>query len=182
MWLINTHNGIKGKIPRIDINEYPAVKAHLDKYWSIIKDRADQGDTPYNLRNCAYWDVFSRPKIVWKRVGSIIRFAYDESGIFSLDSTCMATGDKIQSICCILNSKMGHFLLKDAPQTGTGDLLISVQAVEPIRVPYIDDSIDSSLTDFILGKSGKTEEEIDEIIFNLYKLSEEEKDYIKTHF
>src|SRR5574344_558050 len=54
MWLINTHNGVKGKMPRININEYPAVKAHLDNYWNEIKDRADQGDTPYNLRNCAY--------------------------------------------------------------------------------------------------------------------------------
>lgn len=32
---------------------------------------------------------------------------------------------------------MGHYLLKDAPKTGTGDLLISVQAVEPIKVPII---------------------------------------------
>ena len=32
---------------------------------------------------------------------------------------------------------MGHYLLKDAPKTGTGDLLISVQAVEPIKIPMI---------------------------------------------
>ena len=49
LWLINTHNGIKGRIPRIDINDYPAVKAHLDQYWDkISKGRADKGDTPYN--------------------------------------------------------------------------------------------------------------------------------------
>lgn len=56
LWLINIHNGIKGKLPRIDINEYPAIKVHLDQYWDKIKDRMDQGDTPYNLRNCAYMD------------------------------------------------------------------------------------------------------------------------------
>ena len=49
LWLINTHNGIRGKFPRININEYPAVKAHLDQYRDQICDRADQGDTPYNL-------------------------------------------------------------------------------------------------------------------------------------
>ena len=32
---------------------------------------------------------------------------------------------------------MGHYLLKDAPKTGTGDLLISVQAVEPIKLPSV---------------------------------------------
>ena len=60
LWLINTHNGIKGKLPRIDINEYPAIKVHLDQYWNKIKDRMDQGDTPYNLRNCAYMEDFYR--------------------------------------------------------------------------------------------------------------------------
>jgi len=53
LWIINTHNGIKGKLPRVDVNEYPAIKAHLDQYWDKISTRADKGDTPYNLRNCA---------------------------------------------------------------------------------------------------------------------------------
>ena len=58
LYLINTHNGVKGKFPRIEIDDYPAVKAHLDQYWDRIATRADKGDTPYNLRNCAYLDVF----------------------------------------------------------------------------------------------------------------------------
>lgn len=60
LWLINTHNGIKGKIDRIRIEDYPAVKAHLDQYWDKISTRADKGDTPYNLRNCAYLVKFLR--------------------------------------------------------------------------------------------------------------------------
>ena len=56
LWLINTHNGIKGVKPRININEYSAVKAYLDQHWDKISKRADKGDTPYNLRNCAYMD------------------------------------------------------------------------------------------------------------------------------
>ena len=65
LWLINTHNGIKGRIPRIDINDYPAVKAHLDQYWDKISKRADKGDTPYNLRNCAYMEDFDKPKMAY---------------------------------------------------------------------------------------------------------------------
>ena len=45
LWIINTHNGIKGKLPRVDVNEYPAIKAHLDQYWDKISTRADKGDT-----------------------------------------------------------------------------------------------------------------------------------------
>ena len=54
LWLINTHNGIRGKLERVHIEDYPAIKAHLDQYWDRISKRADKGDTPYNLRNCAY--------------------------------------------------------------------------------------------------------------------------------
>ena len=54
LWLINTHNGIRGKLERIHIEDYPTVKAHLDQYWDRISKRTDKGDTPYNLRNCAY--------------------------------------------------------------------------------------------------------------------------------
>ena len=57
LWIINIHNGIKGKLPRIKIEDYPAIKAHLDLYWDKISKRTDKGDTPYNLRNCAYMVV-----------------------------------------------------------------------------------------------------------------------------
>ena len=181
LWLINTHNGVKGRIPRVRIEDYPAIKAHLDHYWSKIKDRADQGDTPYNLRNCAYLEDFSRPKIIWKRIGSILRFSYDESGAFGLDSTCIATGAHIPYICCILNSLMGHYLLKDSPKTGTGDLLVSVQAINPVKVPYSEES-EKRLTALLQKNLSQDQISIDEdvnrIVFSSYGLSKEEIDYV----
>ena len=105
LWLINTHNGVRGRIPRINIEDYPAVKVHLNQYWNKICDRDDQGDTPYNLRNCVYLEDFFKPKIIWKRVGSIIRFAYDTHGILGLDSTCFAVGSHIPYLCCVLNHR-----------------------------------------------------------------------------
>ena len=62
LWLINTHNGIRGKLERVHIEDYPAIKAHLDQYWDRISKRADKGDTPYNLRNCAYLRIFLSQK------------------------------------------------------------------------------------------------------------------------
>ncbi len=184
LWLINTHNGVKGAIPRIDVNDYPAIKQHLDYYWDSIAVRADKGDTPYNLRNCAYLEDFNKPKIIWKRIGSILRFSYDDKGCVGLDSTCFATGADIEYLCCILNSKMGHYLLKDAPKTGTGDLLISVQAVEPIRVPTpsvgISNSLQNKLNSLISVYSDTMIKEIDDIVYSLYHLSPEEICYIDS--
>ena len=133
----------------------------------------------------SYWDEFSRPKIIWKRVGSIIRFSYDEKGLFGLDSTCFATGNHIQYLCCVLNSSMGHYLLNGAPRTGTGDLLISVQAVEPVRVPVIDNSDEAFsllIKRFINNPSVELDDEIDNVIFDLYGLSPDEREYIVNNY
>lgn len=64
LWLINTHNGIKEKgIKPIIVEDYPAIKAHLDNYYPQLEKRVDKGETPYNLRNCAYMEDFSRQKV-----------------------------------------------------------------------------------------------------------------------
>jgi hypothetical protein len=80
---------------------------------------------------------------------------------------------------------MGHYLLNGAPRTGTGDLLISVQAVEPVRIPVIDDS-DEAFSDlvrrFITNPSSELDEEIDNIIFDLYGLSPDEREYIVNNY
>jgi len=181
LFLINTHNGIRNKLPRIDINDYPVVKAFLDQYWDRISTRADKGDTPYNLRNCAYLEDFSKPKIIWKRIGSILRFSYDSKGCLGLDSTCFATGQHIEYLCCVLNSLMGHYLLKDSPKTGTGDLLVSVQAIEPACIPYnsqYDERLSSLLTAQITNSSNVIEKEINDIVFTIYSLSPIEREYV----
>ena len=86
---------------------------------------------------------------------------------------------------CVLHSCRCHFLLSGAQRPGKGDLLISVQAVEPIRIPVIDvpDEIFSDLVRrFITNPSNEMDEEIDNIIFNLYGLNSEEREYIVNNY
>jgi Eco57I restriction-modification methylase/TaqI-like C-terminal specificity domain len=156
-FLINTHNGIKeiGLEP-INIENYPYIKKHIEseEHWEKVKKRQDQGDTPYNLRNCAYLHEFKKEKVIWKRIGSIMRFAYSDEEIYCLDSTCIATGEKIKYLTAILNSKAALYqLFKTSPQTGTGDQIISVQALEPLLVHYPKPAIEvkfNCLMDYIL--------------------------------
>ncbi|MGV4333402.1 hypothetical protein ACQ1P5_11460, partial [Ornithobacterium rhinotracheale] len=164
----------------------PAIKKHLDQYWSRLEKRADQGVTPYNLRNCAYMEDFYKQKIVWKRVGSKIRFSFDENHLFALDSTCFATGKFMNFLVAFLNSSIGNYMLKDSPKTGTGDLLISVQAISPLLIPkpksetlkkiekLIENIISLNKKDFF-----KEEEKIDNILNEIYNFTEEEINYIK---
>ena len=106
LWLINTHNGIRGKLERVHIEDYPAIKAHLDQYWDKISKRADKGDTPYNLRNCAYLEDFSKPKIIYPETTMGAFFAFDENGYF-IDKTCfMLISNKAKFLQQILSCKL----------------------------------------------------------------------------
>lgn len=112
LWLINTHNGIKDKdIPPVDINQYPAVKAHLDKYWDKISVRNDKGYTPYNLRNCVYTDDFSKQKIVWGNLCLSAQYAWVEDEMYvNAPSPFITNANKY--ILALLNSKVVDWYIK----------------------------------------------------------------------
>lgn len=128
--------------------------------------------------NIAFWREFAKPKLIWKRIGSDVRFAYDETGILSLDSTCIAVGNRIKYLCGIFNSKMGRYLLKYTPKTGTGDSLVSVQAFHPIYVPIPSQEEERQITRYVDKLSAYTNEEdavcLDALVFNLYGITDDE--------
>ncbi len=170
--------------------QYPAIYKHLLKYKMELSDR-NKAETGiryewYALQRWGanYWEDLSKQKIVWKRVGSLLKFSFDETGKMALDSTCFATGKQIKFLVAVLNSKMGHYLMKDSPQTGTGDLLISVQAIEPLRVPLPDEKTDiyiGKIVDSLIEKhDDKLEHEINKIVYSLYKLDKQEIAFIES--
>ena len=185
-------NSIQGASEKAEIafkEQYPAVYSHMLQYKEPLSKR-NKAETGIRYEwyamqrwGAKYWEDFDKPKIVWKRVGSILRFCYNNNSALALDSTCFATGINVEFLCCLLNSPMGHYLLKDAPQTGTGDLLISVQAVEPIMVPLISEDENKyfidSLKTIIEGDFESLQKEINYKVYELYNLSLDEQKYIE---
>ena len=114
--------------------DYPSIKKHLDRYYKQISTRATQGQTPYNLRSCAYLDDFYSPKVIWKRIGSILRFSYDEKKMFGLDSTCFLTGRSEKFICCILNSPVGHVGAGPMPDAHAGHGALRTYSLMAVRI------------------------------------------------
>ncbi|MDB8629575.1 TaqI-like C-terminal specificity domain-containing protein [Streptococcus mutans] len=71
----------------ININDYPAVKKHLDCYWNEINKRQDKGDTPYNLRRCTYMDDFNKQKILFSEIVNSPKFYLDKTKKFVPEAT-----------------------------------------------------------------------------------------------
>ena len=180
LFLINTHNGIRGKLPRIDINDYPAVKAHLDRYWDKISARADKGDTPYNLRNCTYLEDFNKPKIMYPNMTKYIPFYYDEKGFYQNDKSFMITGNFVAYLTAFLNSSLFKFcFLNNFPelQGGTRELRkIFFDKIPVLQVTKeINDSFISKINDIQEKYTTQKAMEIDAMLFELYRLTEEER-------
>ena len=175
LYLINTHNGVKEKgIKRINIEDYPAVKAHLDLFYPQLEKRADQGDTPYNLRNCAYIEDFYKQKIVYQELTQGSCFYLDKEAKFFVSNTgYLITGNDLEYLILFLNSKFVEFIFKSFYSVSLGGSGIRwlAQCIENLPIPFVKDS------DY---KKLKTEEEIEKYIYKKYDLSEEEINYINS--
>ncbi len=190
LWIINTHNGIKGKLPRIDVDEYPAIKAHLDQYWDKISKRADKGETPYNLRNCAYMEDFNKPKIVWGEISDRSKFAFEGKGGFVPEATTfLMVGIHLPYLLCILNSPMSEwFFSKVGTTTGVGTVRWKKYTIQELIIPaasqedeqfienqvqkYVDQSIDLQLFTVSVNKR----------IYDIVGLSEEEISFVENYY
>ena len=187
LWLINTHNGIKGRIPRIDINDYPAVKAHLDQYWDKISKRADKGDTPYNLRNCAYMEDFDRPKLVYAelaRTGNA--FCYDNQKLMLGNTgyilvTKDDNKDKLLHLLAFLNSRVLLYSLNQlCTRFDNNGWRWLRQFVEQLRVPPYTGSNELISTIETTNKRNQyiNSEVINKFIYDKFNFSKEEQNYI----
>ncbi len=196
LWVINTHNGytsnLKSKIPPIDIEKYPAIKAHLDSHYDTIATRSDQGDTPYHLRNCAYLEDFEKEKIVYPCImAKEPCFVYEEKGFYAPAPANIVTGDKIEIkyITALLNSKCIYFAMRKFYMGGGIEGELKTNNLEKIPIPKItpqNQELADKITDCakqilaLKEKDANTqqlEKEIDALVYQLYNLTDEE---IKT--
>ncbi|MGL2416229.1 DUF7149 domain-containing protein [Helicobacter pylori] len=197
LWVINTHNGytsnLKSKIPPIDIEKYPATKAHLDSHYDAIATRCDQGDTPYHLRNCAYLEDFEKEKIVYPETSQGAYFVYENSGIFLEKTAFMIVSDayNLKLLTALLNSKLVTFYFKNfcgGCILGKSGYQYNKHALEKIPIPKITTK-NQELADKIIvlvdkilqskakdpkANTQKLEKEIDALVYQLYNLTDEE--------
>ncbi|GAA8142143.1 class I SAM-dependent DNA methyltransferase [Helicobacter pylori] len=199
-WVINTHNGytsnLKFKIPPIDIEKYPATKAHLDAHWDTIATRSDQGDTPYHLRNCAYLEDFEKEKIVYGEIVQEPRFYLDngecELGYFYAEATSfILTGEHLRYLLGMLHSKLITFAFKTfyaGGGLGESGYRYKKAFIERLPIPQItpqNQKLACKITDCAKAileakekdpkaNTQRLEKEIDALVYQLYNLTDEE--------
>lgn len=195
-YLINPHNGIKEKnISPVNIDQYPAIKKHLDQFIDKLVKRGDKGDTPYNLRNCAYLEEFAKPKIIYPEITSLFSFTYDELGMMCNNKNYIISekesfqslpkGTFLKALLVIFNSNLVKLWIEyNCPVLNGGARNISTTYFENLRIPLENTEILSqlaTLADQIITakKNGEEttelEKRVNEIVYQLYGITNQEE-------
>lgn len=135
LYLINSHNGY-GNIPEINIQDYPSIKEHLDKFYFQLEKRGDKGKTPYNLRNCAYVNDFFEENLFYPDICQRLSFT-KVNNIFSNNTGYyLKTSDEY--LLSILNSTLINYYYKTiSAQLGDSGIRSFTIYIENIPIPKI---------------------------------------------
>ncbi|TAF05625.1 MAG: class I SAM-dependent DNA methyltransferase [Nostocales cyanobacterium] len=159
------------------IKKYPAIFNYLDQWKEQLEKRSDQGDYWWELRRCAYYTAFEKPKIIFPDIAPEPRFALDITGAYA-DMTAFIIPVYDLYLLGILNSSHSYqYFLEIGAQVRGGYLRFKRQYVEKIPIPNAtkkDKETISKLVQKCLDAKGENceqwEKEIDEKVAALYGL------------
>lgn len=195
VYLINSHNGIKSiGLKRIETEtEYPTIYEHLKSFSPKVESRYDKGDHWTNLRNCAYLEDFEKDKIIWGEISDKPKFAFDDKKYFAEATTFLMTGEKLKFLLAILNSKVSEWYFNlIGTTTGMGTNRWKKYKIEllPIKIASQDQEKEFELlVNQILAikkqnssaNTTELENQIDQLVYQLYDLTKEEIKIIENN-
>ncbi|BBH40918.1 putative type IIS restriction/modification enzyme [Microcystis viridis NIES-102] len=174
----------KGKIEAeaIFAQTYPAIYARFQEFRDKLIKRDDQGRFFWELRSCKYWQEFEQPKIIIPAIVNNVEYTLDLCGYYSNDKTSICITDNAYCLLAILNSSiMWWFIQQIASSKQGGFFEFKPMYVSQIPVVDIDNTQKQAIECLVkqcLEAKGKEvkelETKINQIVYELYGLSEEE--------
>ncbi|MFA5097038.1 MAG: TaqI-like C-terminal specificity domain-containing protein [Candidatus Margulisiibacteriota bacterium] len=178
---------------------YPSVSRHLKEYENQAKARYDKGDYWWELRKCAYYNEFKKPKFLLPDISLRGNFAYDPTGeIYCVNTAYIIVSDD-KRLLGILNSKLMTFFYKHLSAVFRGgylrfiyQYLVQLPIASSLKTDRFEKKMDALVVQMLETqkkcKSAKSENDkkhyqqkmeiidnqIDRLVYELYGLTEEE--------
>jgi adenine-specific DNA-methyltransferase len=173
------------------VDNYPGVASHLIHYREKAEARTDKGDYWWELRACDYYEKFEKPKILYQVFQVKPCFIFDDNRMYCNNSMWFIPSDD-KALLGILNSKTGWWLISKyctaiqngyqliwkyfsqipiAKRNETVRIQIEVLVNAIIEAKKQNASIDTS----------ELETQIDQLVYQLYDLTEEEIEIIEKY-
>lgn len=187
---------------------YPAIAAHLEPFAEAAQARCDKGDYWWELRACDYYDKFTQPKIIYPNISKQPEFTFDNSLNYT-NQKCFIIPKDDKYLLGILNSRMTFLLyksllpklrgdfyepsyvyfkdfpihkinLKNSTDKSNHDNLIRLVEQIMTAKSKLNEARNDGEREFYTNKCNMLEDAIDNIVYDLYDLSEAERDLIKN--
>ena len=137
-WLIFTHR-------RLEINRYPAIRKHLEKYKSALSKRAGKQkwyELPATKSNAEH---FTQTKLICPNSYDHQTFAVDTDGFYCGD-TCYLIPTEETWLCGLLNSRAVEWFYSQTSNQLTGDYLQArSRYIQEIPIPDLTRQTQKSL-------------------------------------
>jgi hypothetical protein len=164
---------------------YPAIHAHFEQYRERLIKRYDQGDYFWELRSCAYWEEFEKPKVVYQDIARSYGMAWDESGAFLANTCYFIPGVRKWLLAILLSKSMQFYVHKQLGSDQGGFIRLFSTHVSNFPIPVPDSEqqtvIDGLVRRILAAKAADPaadvsalEAEIDRLAYQLYGLTEDE--------
>ncbi len=166
--------------------ELPTIYNHLKQFENQLKKRDDQGDYWWEMRPCKYLGEFEKAKIIIPRIQILPSFSFDTGGHVLLDSSYIIPMDDLY-LLGILNSMLFWFICRQSSNTIQNNYLnLQIAVLIHLSITKGSDKQRHAVAERVkqILKSKKEnhnadtthlEREIDEIIYEIYGLTEEDR-------
>jgi len=133
------------------------------------------------------WEDFTKPKIIWKRETSMPNFCLDYNGCAIMDTTCFATGQHLKYLLGVFNSKLGGYMLRDAPRLSNGDMHINIPTLEALKIPIPNIKFETEVISLVNKRTSdayqndfeELDYNINQLVYDMYGLDTDEREYIE---
>ena len=179
---------------RIFAETYPAVYNHLEGYRDQLVAREDQGIFYWELRSCVYYAEFKKPKVIYPQTAKSLYGCYDTAGTFGLNNVYFIPTRDL-SLLAVLNSRLfdwyarhKFYNLNDPWEGGRLQFFAQYMRNVPIADRTAAQKVElSRLVEQILAAPERDgvhdiEREIDELVYQLYGLTDAEIELIKQTY
>jgi type I restriction-modification system DNA methylase subunit len=181
---------------------YPAIAGHLEPFESNAKKRYDKGEYWWELRACDYYTEFEKPKIISPAIANLASFTFDVESSYSNDKTSIIPINDLYLLGLLNSSLMDYFIKSIASTKQGGYYEYKPMYLSKIPVKILDETIDIEvhqhstielLVKQILSLNSEIrscklsdkieqikahiqhhENKINEIVYQIYELTEEE--------
>lgn len=180
-----------------DIERYPAIKRHLEQFREDLEpkrnDNQKRGRKPGTYQwfeiqdNIAYFAEFEQPKIVYPEIAKRMRALFDETNFYH-NNKCFLIPGGDKYLMAVLNSALMDYFFRQS-FVGLGDLFaggrLEFRSIFMENVPVfvakdnqkspITQRVQTILADPSSPDIPRLEAEIDELVFDLYGLTADER-------